>query len=354
MEYYIYAYLDPSIPYENKDFPEIKNVPIYIGRGKNDRLNHHWKSVTSGRKLSNIQFYLKLKKMKNSGISPIITILQDNLTLEDANFLEKRAISLIGRRCCDGGGILLNVTEGGDGGITWIGENPFKGKSLEELYGLEKSQEMKRTLSESTSKRTGELNPMFGIKGEEHPLFGERSPRYGVRHNEETREKISDKVKEFWKNMSQSDIDSLNDKIKASKSKWTDEYIVEIKRKISEANKDRIFSDTHIENLSAKNYRKLNKGTSIVKLKETSKEKISASLRGRSFSDEHKKNLRNFNIEYGELKKMVIENGIRSKREYREWVSMNNIDAPLNPNSKSFGEKWQGWRSFLDKQLKRR
>ena len=143
MEYYIYVYLDPLIPYENADFPEIKNMPIYIGRGKNDRLNHHWKFVESGRKLRNVQFYLKLRKMKNSGVSPIIIILLDNLTLEDANFLEKRAISLIGRRCCDEGGILLNVTEGGDGGITWIGENPFKGKSLEELYGLEKSKEMK-------------------------------------------------------------------------------------------------------------------------------------------------------------------------------------------------------------------
>ena len=302
MEYYVYAYLDPSIPYESKDFPEIKNMPIYIGRGKNDRLNQHWKSILSGRKLSNVQFYLKLKKMKDNGIPPIIILLQDNLTLENANFLEKRAISLIGRRYYDEGGVLLNVAEGGEGGITWLGQNPFKGN----------------------------------------------------KHKVETKKEISDKVKKFWKNMSQEDIDTLNNKIKESKSKWTDEYIMEIKRKISKANKNRDFSDLHRENLSLKNYKKLNKGSSIVKLKETAKEKISASLRGRTFSDEHKKNLRNFNIEYSELKKMVIENCIRSKREYRKWVTENNIDAPLNPNFKSFGEKWQGWRSFLDKQLKRR
>ena len=349
MEYYVYVYLDPSISYENKDFPEIKNMPIYIGRGKNDRLNQHWKSILSGRKLDNAQFYLKLKKMKDSGISPIIILLHDNLTLDNANFLEKRAISLIGRRYYDEGGVLLNVAEGGEGGITWIGENTFKGKTLEELYGLEKSREMKKTLSESASKRTRELNPMFGIRDEKHPLFGEKSPRYNVKHKEETRKEISDKIKKFWKNMSPEDIDTLNNKIKESKSKWTDEYITEIKRKISEANKNRDFSDSHRENLSLKNHRKLNSGSSILKLKETTKEKISSSLRGREFSAEHKKNLRKFNVEYEDLKKIVIEKGIKSKREYREWVTVNNIDAPLNPNFKSFGKKWEGWKSFLDK-----
>ena len=138
-------------------------------------------------------------------------------------------------------------------------------------------------------------------------------------------------------------------RLKESKSKWTDEYITEIKRKISEANKNRDFSDSHRENLSLKNHRKLNSGSSILKLKETAKEKISSSLRGREFSAEHKKNLRKFNVEYEDLKKIVIEKGIKSKREYREWVTVNNIDAPLNPNFKSFGKKWEGWKSFLDK-----
>ncbi len=349
MEYYVYAYLDPLISYENKDFPEIKNMPIYIGRGKNDRLNQHWKSILSGRKLSNVQFYLKLKKMKDSGIRPLIILLQANLTLEDANFLEKRVISLIGRKYYDEDGVLLNVAEGGEGGITWIGENPFKGKTFEEIHGLEKSKEMKKILSESASKRTGELNPMFGIRGEKHPLFGEKSPRYNVKHDGRTRKEISDKVKKFWENMSQEDFDTLNNKIRESKSKWTDEYIMEIKRKISEANKNRDFSDLHRENLSLKNYKKLNKGSSILKLKQTTKEKISSSLKGREFSAEHRKNLRRFNVEYEELKKMVIEKGIRSKREYKEWVTENNIDAPLNPNFKSFGKKWKGWKYFLDK-----
>ena len=208
---------------------------------------------------------------------------------------------------------------------------------------------MKRILSEKASGRRGWLNPMFGIRREDHPLYGEKSPRHGVSHTEESRNKISEKVKLKWKNMTPDDIDSLNNKIKETKSKWSEGYKENVSRKISEANKNREFTDSHKEKLSKTNHRKNNKGDSKLKLNKITKEKISSSLKGRIFSDRHKMNLKKFNIEYDELQKMVREEGIKSKKEYREWVIKNNINAPLNPSIKTFKEKWKGWRYFLGK-----
>lgn len=350
MEYYVYAYLDPSFSYYNPIFPEINNIPFYIGKGKNDRLNYHWKSILSGKDLKNIQLNLKLKSMRERNISPIIIKIKENLTSEDANLLEKEIISVFGRRYYDKG-ILLNVAEGGEGGVTWLGENPFKGKKLEDLYGEEKAKNMKEALSEAASKRKGELNPMFGIRGENHPLYQEKSPRYKVNHTMEAKRKISEKTKKNWENMSQEDIDSLNNKIKEKKSKWSEEYKLEIGRKISESNKNRDFTDSHRKKLSENNYKKNNIGNDSLKLKEETIKKISSSLKGRKFSEDHKKNLKKFNIEYELLRDMVKEKGIKSKREYRKWIINNFIDAPLNPSYKTFKEKWKGWRHFLNKSL---
>jgi hypothetical protein len=349
MEYYVYAYLDPSFYYESKFLPVVKNLPIYIGKGKNNRLTYHWKEIISGGNLKNIQFNSKLKKMKEDGIDPIIIKIKENLDSDSANQLEKNIISLLGRKYYDDNGILLNVAKGGDGGITWIGENPFKGKTLEQLYGKEKSDKMKESLSKYASSRIGGLNHMFGIRGEDHPLYGEKSPLYGKERPNNVNNKISNTLKEKWKNMSEEDILNLNSKIAKTKENWTEDLRKEIGKKISDKNRNRKFSEEHREKLSITNYKKNNKGSESLKLKEESKKKISEFFKNRKFSEEHKEKLRKFKISYEDLKCMVIENSIKSKREYQIWIKQNNIDAPLNPSSKSFHEKWKGWTSFLNK-----
>jgi hypothetical protein len=74
---------------------------------------------------------------------------------------------------------LLNITDVGDGGITWIGEHHNKGKKLEEIVGEEKATELKQNLSERASKRVGELNPNFGNRGELSKIYGENNPNFG-------------------------------------------------------------------------------------------------------------------------------------------------------------------------------
>jgi hypothetical protein len=147
------------------------NIIFYVGKGIGDRYLTHLRVANGSRKGKNNLIISKIRSILNDGYEPIIIKIVENLTKENYDGYEKSTIKEIGKSC-DNLGPLLNIMDGGEGGITWIGENPFKGKTLEELYGLEKSREMKKTLSESASKRTRELNPMFGKRGADCPHFG--------------------------------------------------------------------------------------------------------------------------------------------------------------------------------------
>lgn len=111
MNFYVYSILDPRKPgvYKYNDL-EFSYEPIYIGKGKNNRLYQHTK-------LYNLNKYdsykdRKLKKIINEGFKPIIVKLKENLIEQDALNLEKEYISKI-KRYPDGP--LTNLTDGGDG-----------------------------------------------------------------------------------------------------------------------------------------------------------------------------------------------------------------------------------------------
>jgi hypothetical protein len=119
-----------------------------------------------------------------------VQILKFNLLKEEACELEKLLISWYGRKDM-GEGLLINMTDGGDG-------------------TLRKSEETRRKISEA---QKGSKNHAFGLNGEKNPNFGNkwsdeqkekarvRSLEYfktheatfkGRTHSEESRRKISD------------------------------------------------------------------------------------------------------------------------------------------------------------------
>lgn len=111
MNFYVYSILDPRKPgnYKYNDL-EFSFEPIYIGKGKNNRLYQHTK-------LYNLNRYdsykdRKLKKIINEGLKPIIIKLKENLVEQEALSLEKEYISKI-KRYPDGP--LTNLTDGGEG-----------------------------------------------------------------------------------------------------------------------------------------------------------------------------------------------------------------------------------------------
>jgi hypothetical protein len=152
-EYYTYAYLRED------------GTPYYIGKGRGRRV---YKSHIRQNKTN-------LKPKDNSKI----IFLKKNITEEEANKHEVYMISIFGRKDL-GTGILRNMTNGGDG-----------------ISGYSHSEDTKKKISKPGSK-----NPFYGKKHspeaiEKMKLASRKRKRKP--HSEETKNKMRESSKKYWK-----------------------------------------------------------------------------------------------------------------------------------------------------------
>ena len=149
-------------------------MPFYIGIGLNTKRayskthrNAHWKSIVDKTDYE-------------------VEILFDDIDYEYAKIKEKEFIALYKRK--QDGGILCNLTLGGDGvlGILHTEEakrkmgEPNKGKTISEWQKQRTSEFHKgRKRSEETKKKMSES------------ALGEKNSRYGIKASEETKNKMS-------------------------------------------------------------------------------------------------------------------------------------------------------------------
>jgi hypothetical protein len=111
-------------------------------------------------KLTNRYKINKIKKLINQNKLPVIKRVENNLNEKKAFELERKLISLIGRKDLNLGP-LTNLTDGGEG-----------------LSGYKHTEEWKRENSKrNKGKHTGKDNPMYGKKGKLHPSFGKKFPQ---------------------------------------------------------------------------------------------------------------------------------------------------------------------------------
>lgn len=346
--YYIYVYLDTrkkgSYSFGNFHF---EYEPFYVGKGIHERYLTHLRVANGSRKGKNNLVVTKIKSILNDGFEPKIIKIIKGLTKDNYNSYEISTIKLIGKYC-DGLGPLLNTTDGGDGGITWIGEHHNKGKKLEEIVGEEKATELKQKLSEQASKRVGDLNPNFGNKGELNPISG-------VKRSQETIDKIRENTLKQFLNYSDEEINFIIRRMNDARINKPDEVKQEWYNKISNILKEKsengeLFTEDHRQKLKDNHYKKLNKGSDKLKLSEETKNKISNSQKNRVFTLEHREKLRKC-ISYEEFEIIVIDlvksGVINTITAYRKYAKENpDLKYPIRPEKSYKNCGWSDWRKY--------
>lgn len=181
--YYLYFYLDPR-KHNFHNYPQNSIVscvfdyePFYVGKGKGNRKFHHLREVESFIKTNSFptksynkhKFY-KIKQIKDDGYEPIIRVYLFNMPHEVACEYEKYYINLIGRSDLNLGP-LVNLTDGGEGTA-----------NVSDDIKIKRRESFKKTLQE----------------------------------NPEISERISFKVKEYYKNRTPEQKENRYKKWKAS------------------------------------------------------------------------------------------------------------------------------------------
>ena len=130
-EYYVYIYLNQLKPGKWEYDDNIFNYqPFYVGKGKNRRDKSHL--LPSNLKKPTIKNNTIKKILKITGESPIHLRLYENLTNEEAIKIESDIIAFFGR--LDTGGILTNMTDGGEGVNNFVDKNISKEWARKKVY----------------------------------------------------------------------------------------------------------------------------------------------------------------------------------------------------------------------------
>ena len=189
MKYYVYAYLDSKME-DNISFEDItfKHTPIYIGKGKNNRMFTH----LNDRKRHKYYFYNRLNKMILEENIPIIIKLKEFDNEEDAINLEIKLIKHLGRK--KSGGLLYNMTDGGDGVSGYVYTDEVKEKMSKKAIENKNHLKLQNYWNKNTI-LSGENHPMFGRKHKQSSIDKMIESRTGTKQSDEWIEKRTAKLR---------------------------------------------------------------------------------------------------------------------------------------------------------------
>ena len=198
--FYVYIYYHP-----------ITKQPFYVGKGSGDRYKKHL--IETKDTTENYKKWAYIQGLRNLGLEPIIEKVFNTANEEIAYNEEERLIRYYGRQGIDKDGILTNICENS--------RPPRRTGPLTE--------EHRQKISEA-HKGHKKYNPDYQHSEETKQKMslakkGKPNGRLGKVHSEETKQKIKE----------------------SNKASITDEH----RKKISEANKGRVFTEEHKAKLRA-------------------------------------------------------------------------------------------------------
>jgi hypothetical protein len=152
--FYIYVYLDPRKPgnFEYNEYCFLYE-PFYVGKGSSDRMYDHLKKSEL---LKNTFKSNKIKSILSSGHEPYIIKIVDNIIEEKLSYeLEQEIVFNIGRIMTNNGP-LVNLKEGGKGGLTGYiySEEQLRQKSItsRRVQSCPKYKELRKEIGKSIYK----------------------------------------------------------------------------------------------------------------------------------------------------------------------------------------------------------
>ena len=189
MKYYVYGYLDSKME-ENISFGDIifTHRPIYIGKGQNNRMFTH----LNDSKRYKYYFYNKLNKMILEENIPLIVKLKEFESEEEAIDLEIKLIKYLGRK--KSGGLLYNMTDGGDGVSGYVYTDDVKEKMS--IKAVENKNHLR--LQDYWNKNiilSGKNHPMYGKKHKQSSIDKMIEIKTGIKQSEEWIEKRTAKLR---------------------------------------------------------------------------------------------------------------------------------------------------------------
>lgn len=165
--------------------------PFYFGKGTGTRYLDHLRKAKLNQ--DNAHFLNRIRKLLREDTPPVIEFIQKDLTEDQAFALEIQLIKQYGRRDL-GQGILLNETDGGEGSSGHL--SPRKGKTFDELYGLEKSKSIKNKIAQACIDRRDDIIAMnkrihTGKTISKEQIEKHRQKTIGQKRTEEQKQNLS-------------------------------------------------------------------------------------------------------------------------------------------------------------------
>lgn len=202
-KFYIYCFLDPRKPgkysyMENWIGIDLDYLPFYVGKGCHNRKKDHLREAKNNN-FENLKCnkhkIRTIRKIWAEGLEPFIYILCDNLEEKISFKLEKFLILLFGRKDLKTGS-LTNMTNGGEG-VTNLSEEginnlkkartgtkqpeevknkisiALKGRSLEDLHGEQKANEIREKRKIRKRRKMTELERKLNSERQKGRKFSE-------------------------------------------------------------------------------------------------------------------------------------------------------------------------------------